>query len=112
MIGVCEGLLYAHRAGLDPLVTIQAVQAGAAGSWSITNLGPKIVARDFKPGFYVEHFIKDLGIALSEANRMGLALPGLALAQQLYVATQALGAGKQATTALILAIEAVNGIKQ
>lgn len=111
MIGVCEGLLYAQKAGLDPLTTISAVQAGAAGSWSITNLGPKIVKRDFAPGFYVEHFIKDLGIAIREANQMGLALPGLALAQQLYVATQALGAGREATTALILAIEAVNGIK-
>lgn len=68
--------------------------------------------RDFAPGFFVEHFIKDLGIAIREANAMGLSLPGLALAQQLYVSTQALGAGKQATTALTLALEALNGIQQ
>lgn len=111
MIGVVEGLLYAQKAGLDPLTVISAVQAGAAGSWTITNLGPKIVARDFRPGFFVEHFIKDLGICVAEAARMGLALPGLALAQQLYIATQAQGAGKQATTALTLAIEALNNIK-
>lgn len=86
-------------------------QAGAAGSWTVTNLGPKIVARDFKPGFYVDHFVKDLGIALAEASRMKLALPGLALAQQLYVATQAQGAGLQATTALTLALESMNNIK-
>lgn len=69
------------------------------------------MARDFKPGFFVAHFIKDLGIALNEANKMNLALPGLTLAQQLYVATQAQGAGMQATTALTLALEAMNNIK-
>ncbi len=88
MIGVCEGLLYASKAGLDLTETIAAVGAGAAGSWSINNLGPRIVARNFDPGFFVEHFIKDLGIALSESKRMGLALPGLALAHQLYLAVQ------------------------
>ena len=62
--------------------------SGAAGSWSINNLGPRIVAGNFEPGFFVEHFIKDLGIALSEARRMGLSLPGLALANQLYLAVQ------------------------
>jgi len=111
MIGCVEGMMYAQRAGLDPLTVISAVQAGAAGSWSITNLGPKIVARNFTPGFFVDHFVKDLGIALSEAKRMQLALPGLALAEQLYVAVQAQGAGQQATTALLLALEALNGVK-
>ena len=76
MIGVCEGLLYATRAGLSPAQAIEAVGAGAAGSWNVNNLGPRIVAGNFEPGFFVEHFVKDLGIALQEARRMGLALPG------------------------------------
>jgi 3-hydroxyisobutyrate dehydrogenase len=112
MIGVCEGLLYAHKAGLDLEQTIQAVSAGAAGSWSISNLGPRIAKRNFDPGFFVEHFIKDMGIALSEARAMNLSLPGLALAHQLYVAVKAQGHGKQGTHALALALEQLNGIKK
>jgi 3-hydroxyisobutyrate dehydrogenase len=111
MIGMCEGLLYAHRAGLDPTTVIHAVSSGAAGSWSIANLGPRIVRRDFNPGFYVEHFIKDMGIALSEARKMKLALPGLALAQQLYTAVMALGHEKKGTQGLILALEQLNGLQ-
>lgn len=89
---------------------IEAVGAGAAGSFSINQLGPRIARRDFKPGFYVEHFIKDLGIALAEAKRMGIALPGLALAHQLYVAVAAQGHGRQGTHALMLALETLNGV--
>eukprot|EP00042_Codosiga_hollandica_P022190 m.80518 g.80518 ORF g.80518 m.80518 type:complete len:298 (+) comp50692_c0_seq1:94-987(+) len=110
MIGVCEGLLYARKAGLDLDATIAAVGAGAAGSWSINNLGPRIVQRNFDPGFFVEHFIKDLGIALSECKRMGLSVPGLALAHQLYVAVQAQGYAKNGTHALMLALETLNGV--
>jgi 3-hydroxyisobutyrate dehydrogenase len=91
---------------------IAAVGSGAAGSWSINNLGPRIVARNFDPGFFVEHFIKDLGIALSEARRLGLSLPGLALANQLYLAVQAQGHGRLGTHSLQLALETLNGIKQ
>jgi 3-hydroxyisobutyrate dehydrogenase len=109
MIGVCEGLLYARRAGLDPLTVIESVGAGAAGSWSINNLGPRIIRRDFDPGFYVEHFIKDLGIALAESERLGLAMPGLALARQLYEAVRAQGHGRLGTQALMLALERLNG---
>ena len=83
MIGVCEGLLYAYKAGLDLNTVMQSVASGAAGSWSLSNLGPRIINGNFDPGFFVEHFIKDMAIALDEANRMGLALPGLALAKQL-----------------------------
>ena len=72
MVGVCEGLLYAVRAGLDPETVIGSVGAGAAGSWSINNLGPRMIRRDFEPGFYVEHFLKDLGIALDESARVKL----------------------------------------
>lgn len=112
MIGVCEGLLYAMKAGLDPMTVIESVGAGAAGSWSINNLGPRMIRRDFEPGFYVEHFIKDLGIALEEASRMQLALPGLALARQLYEAVRAQGHGRLGTQALLLALEHFNGIGQ
>jgi 3-hydroxyisobutyrate dehydrogenase len=110
MIGVCEALLYAHRAGLDPERVLQSVASGAAGSWSLTNYGPRILAGNFEPGFYVEHFIKDMAIALDEARRLDLALPGLALAQQLYQSVRALGYGKKGTHALQLALAAMSGI--
>jgi 3-hydroxyisobutyrate dehydrogenase len=105
MVGVCEALLFARRAGLDPLRVIASVGSGAAASWSVNQLGPKIAARDFAPGFYVEHFLKDMGIALREARRMGLALPGLELAERLYREVEALGHGRSGTQALILAVE-------
>jgi 3-hydroxyisobutyrate dehydrogenase len=105
MVGVCEALLYAQRAGLDPLRVIASVGSGAAASWSINQLGPKVAARDFRPGFYVEHFLKDMDIALREGRRMGLALPGLALAERLYREVAALGHGRSGTQALVLALE-------
>ncbi|MFK7960107.1 MAG: NAD(P)-dependent oxidoreductase [Phycisphaerales bacterium] len=111
MIGACEGLLYAARAGLDPERVIESVAVGAAGSWTISNLGPRMLRRDFAPGFYVEHFIKDLGIALDEASRLGLALPGLALARQLYEAVRAQGHGRAGTQALLLGLEHLNAIE-
>lgn len=110
MMGMCEGLLYARKAGLDPEKVIESVGSGAAGSWSINNLGPRMIRRDFSPGFYVEHFIKDLGIALEEAQRMRLALPGLALAKQLYEAVRAHGHGRSGTQALLVALEKLSGI--
>jgi 3-hydroxyisobutyrate dehydrogenase len=111
MIGVCEGLLYGHKAGLDLTTVIAAVGSGAAGSWSINNLGPRIVARNFNPGFFVEHFIKDMGIALAEAQRMNLSLPGLALAHQMYTAVKAQGNGRLGTHALSLALEKLNNVE-
>jgi 3-hydroxyisobutyrate dehydrogenase len=105
MIGMCEALLYAARAGLTTETMLEAIRGGAAGCWSLDNYAPRILQRDFDPGFYVEHFIKDLGIALAEAERMNLALPGLALAHQLYVAVKALGHGRSGTQALTLALE-------
>ena len=69
MIGVCEALLYGYKAGLDLDVVLQSVSTGAAGSWSLSNLGPRIIANNFEPGFFVEHFLKDMGIALAEARR-------------------------------------------
>jgi 3-hydroxyisobutyrate dehydrogenase len=109
MMGVCEGLLYARRAGLDAAKAIESVASGAAGSWSISNLGPRIVRGDFEPGFYIEHFLKDLGIALEEAAQMNIALPALALAKQLYEAAKAQGLGRKGTQALALALARLNG---
>jgi 3-hydroxyisobutyrate dehydrogenase len=110
MIGVCEALLYAHRAGLNLESVMQSVTPGAAGSWSLSNLGPRIIANNFDPGFFVEHFIKDMGIALDEAFRMNLALPGLALARQLYVALAAQGYGRHGTHALEIALASLSGV--
>ncbi|HUY92199.1 MAG TPA: NAD(P)-dependent oxidoreductase [Pirellulales bacterium] len=110
MIGVCESLLYGYKAGLDLPTMLQSVSPGAAGSWSLSNLGPRIIANNFDPGFYVEHFIKDMGIALAEAKRMGLSLPGLALAQQLYLAVAAQGHSRDGTHALQLALASLSGI--
>ncbi|HDR14833.1 MAG TPA: NAD(P)-dependent oxidoreductase [Desulfobacteraceae bacterium] len=109
MISVCESLLYAARVGLDQQAVIDVVGKGAAGSWSINNLGPRIVKGDFSSGFFIEHFIKDMGIALDEAEAMGLSLPGLALVKQLYVAVKAQGHGRSATQALYLALKAMSG---
>lgn len=105
MIGVAEGLVYAHRAGLDPLRVLESVGGGAAASFSLNVLGARMIRRDFEPGFYVEHFIKDMGIALAEAERLRLSLPGLALAKQLYESVRALGYGRKGTQALLLALE-------
>jgi 3-hydroxyisobutyrate dehydrogenase len=104
MIGVCEALLYGHRAGLDLEKVLQSVASGAAGSWSLSNLGPRIIAGNFDPGFFVEHFIKDMGIALAEARRMNLTLPGLALAEELYQSLVAQGHHNRGTHALVLAL--------
>jgi 3-hydroxyisobutyrate dehydrogenase len=112
MIGVCEALIYGHKAGLDLKTVLQSVGGGAAASWSLNNLGPRIMDGNFEPGFFVEHFIKDMGIALEEAKRMNLSLPGLALANQLYLAVKAQGYGKKGTQALMLALEALSGIKR
>ena len=108
MIGVCEALLYGHKAGLDLPTVMQSVGSGAAGSWSLSNLAPRIIANNFDPGFFVEHFIKDMGLALAEAERMELALPGLALAHQLYVLTKARGHGRLGVQALALALEEIS----
>lgn len=110
MIGVCEALLYAYRAGLNLETVLQSVASGAAGSWSLSNLAPRIIANQFDPGFFVEHFIKDMGIALAEAGRMGLAMPGLALAHQFYQALAAQGHARSGTHALQLALAALSGI--
>jgi len=110
MIGVVESLLYARRAGLalDPVIDV--IGSGAAGSWSINNLGRRIAKGDFNPGFFIKHFIKDMGIALAEARAMRLALPGLALVQQFYLAAQAEGLEDLGTQGLYKVLERMSGM--
>ncbi len=111
MVAVSEALLYAHQAGLDLPTVLQSVSGGAAGSWSLTHYAPRILARDFAPGFRVDHFVKDMGIALAEARRMRLSLPGLALVEQLYLALVAQGDGRQGTHALVLALARLSAVE-
>jgi 3-hydroxyisobutyrate dehydrogenase len=105
MIGVCEALVYANNAGLDCEKLIAAISQGAAGCWALSNLAPRIISRDFAPGFMIDHFIKDLGIAVRETEMMGLQLPGLALAKSLYEKVSAMGHGKSGTQALLIALQ-------
>ena len=100
MIGVCEAMAYAKRAGLDPFKVLESIAKGAAGSWSLSNLAPRMLSGDFAPGFYVKHFIKDMKIALEEAERMNLPLPGLALAKQMYEELAQAGEENSGTQAL------------
>ncbi|MEZ4772731.1 MAG: NAD(P)-dependent oxidoreductase [Bacteroidia bacterium] len=110
MVGVCESLLYGYKAGLDLNVMLEAISGGAASCWTLSNLAPRIVNRNFEPGFYVEHFVKDMEIALEEARRMNLSLPGLALVHQLYKAVEAQGYGKKGTHSLTLALEKISNV--
>ena len=110
MVGVCESLLYGYKAGLDLNRMLDSIRGGAAACWTLDNLAPRILQRNFEPGFFVEHFIKDMGIALEESKRMGLELPGLTLARQLYQRVVDLGHGRSGTHALILALEDLSRI--
>lgn len=111
MIGMCESLIYGHRAGLDLEAMLSAVSGGAAACWSLDNLAPRILKREFDTGFFVKHFLKDMGIALEEAAGMNLCLPGLALAKQLYQSAKAWGGEEMGTQSLILALEQMSNIR-
>ena len=111
MVGVCEALLYGHKAGLNLDTVLQSVGGGAAASWSLNNLGPRILKGDFEPGFFVEHFLKDLMIVMEESRAMNLALPGLALAEQLYQTVKAHGMGRKGTQALYLALKQMSNVE-
>jgi 3-hydroxyisobutyrate dehydrogenase len=100
MLGVCEAVVYAEKAGLDPTTVLQSISSGAAGSWSLSNLAPRMIGRDFSPGFYIKHFIKDMTIALNEAEQMGMMTPGLALAKSLYEKLAEQGEEESGTQAL------------
>jgi 3-hydroxyisobutyrate dehydrogenase len=104
-LGVCEALVLAARSGIDPRVMIEAVSAGAGTSWQLQNLAPRMVERDFRPGFKVAHQRKDLRLALEAAEKLGLPLPGTGLVQQLFSALEAAGLGEEGTQALVKALE-------
>jgi 3-hydroxyisobutyrate dehydrogenase len=110
LVGVCEALVYARRAGLDPETVLQSVSSGAAGSWTLSNLAPRALAGDFAPGFFVDHFVKDLGIALREAKAMQVAVPAVALVEQLCVALQAAGHGRDGTQSLVSLVASLSGL--
>jgi 3-hydroxyisobutyrate dehydrogenase len=100
MIGVCEAIVYAEKAGLDPKKVLTSITSGAAGSWSLSNLAPRMIEGNFEPGFYIKHFIKDMKIALEEADAMGMEAPGLSLAKRLYDLLAEKGEENSATHAL------------
>jgi len=102
MVGVCEALAYAKASGLNPRTVLESVSSGAAGSWALSNLAPRILDGDFDPGFYVKHFIKDMTIAAQSAEKIGLDTPGLDLALQLYRELETAGHGDEGTQALFL----------
>ena len=110
MLGLIEGMMYAYKSGLDVALFLNAISTGAAGSKSLDLYGSRILKRDFEAGFFVNHFIEDLGICLIECQKMGLSLPGLALAQQLYLSLKAHGEGNLGTQALILTLERLNNV--
>lgn len=111
MAGMVEGLLYASKMGLDVAQTIETICSGAASSTALSVMGPRILKGNFDPGFYVEHYIKDMEIALEEAGRANLCLPCLALVKQFYVALKAQGGGKYGTQALIKVLEQMNNYR-
>jgi 3-hydroxyisobutyrate dehydrogenase len=110
MIGTVEALLYAQRMGMDQNAVIDVIGQGAASSWTINNLGRRIAKSDFDPGFYIKHFVKDMGIALDEARRANLSLPGLGLVYQFYLAARALDLENLGTQALYKVLAQMNNL--
>ena len=110
IIGVCESLVYARKAGLDGEKLVSTIGKGAAGCWTLDNLAPRVLQDNFNPGFMIDHFVKDMGIALEESRNMGIALPGLALVEQLYISLQGAGKGTLGTQALVIALDNLNGL--
>ena len=109
MVGMSEALLYAREVGLDAEQVLASVGGGAAASWALQNLAPRVIDGDLAPGFYVEHFVKDLGIAVRDADARGLDLPGLSLARRLYTELEAQGGARLGTQALVAALASLNG---
>ncbi len=110
MIGTVEALLYAERANLDLAKVIELIGQGAAGCWSLNNLGPRMIKGDWEPGFYVKHFIKDIGIALNDAEKMGLQLKGLELAKFFYSEVINAGYPEKGTQVLLKVLRSLNKI--
>ena len=111
LLGLCESLVYGHKAGLDLDKMIRMLNKGSAGSAQITNFGARILRRDFAPGFYVEHLVKDLGICFDECEKMNLDLPGMRLCKQLMEEYEAMGGGRNGTHGLIEVLEKINKIQ-
>jgi 3-hydroxyisobutyrate dehydrogenase len=111
MIGVVESLLYAYKMDIDLNEVIEVIGKGAASSWSINNLGIRIAQNDYDPGFFIKHFVKDMRIALEEAHRMELSLPGLALAEQFYTSAMALGYENLGTQGLYKVLKKLNNVE-
>lgn len=101
MIGITEAVVYAKEVGLDPQKVLSSIETGAAGSWSMTNLVPRILQENFEPGFYLKHFVKDMNIALEEAQNHNFSLPGLKLSQSLYKQLEEEGLGDKGTQVLM-----------
>lgn len=100
MMGVCEAMAYAKKAGLNPETVLKSIGQGAAGSWSLSNLAPRMIKGDFAPGFYIKHFIKDMNIAIESAEELELNMPGLELAKSLYDKLVQMGEENSGTQAL------------
>lgn len=109
IIGVCESLFYGHRAGLNLETMLQSIRGGAAACWTLDNLAPRVLQRNFDPGFFIDHFVKDMGLVLDECRRMQIDLPGLRTVHEVYTRVQALGHGRKGTHGLYLAMEEMNG---
>jgi len=110
-LALAESLALAQKAGVDPAKMLQAIGAGAAGSWQISNLGPRVLARDFAPGFMVKLLQKDLRLALAAAREADLPLPGSALVHQLYASLMAYGLGEEGTQALVKVLEGISAME-
>ncbi|MEN2768751.1 NAD(P)-dependent oxidoreductase [Ornithinibacillus xuwenensis] len=108
MIGVCEAIVYAKKAGLDPSRVLDSITTGAAGSFSLSKLAPRMIQGDFAPGFYVKHFIKDMTIAIESAAELGLSTPGLSLSLKLYKELEEKGEADSGTQALIKLFDQTN----
>jgi 3-hydroxyisobutyrate dehydrogenase len=110
IFGTVESLIYAERAGLSPDHVIDVIGTGAAASFQLSNLGRRLASNDLEPGFMIKHYLKDLGIAVSECRRMGLALPGLVQAENFYRAAVAQGLAEKGHHALSAVVRAMNGL--
>jgi 3-hydroxyisobutyrate dehydrogenase len=110
LLALAECLVFARKAGVDPATMIEAVESGAAGSWTVSNLGPRLLRRDLEPGFMVETALKDMRLVMETADANGVPLPGTALAQQLWRSCAALGLGRKGTQAMLVALEQLAGL--
>lgn len=109
-LAMAEALLLCAGSGVDPRVMLAAITPGAAGSWQLSNLGPRILGRDFSPGFKVSLQQKDLRLALEAASELSLPLAGTSLVHQLFATVERRGGGEAGTQALVTALEALSGI--